>query len=207
MTLLQRSVLGYTVGSSSPVKDPMRRTALSALPLLLVLSACGDDYRPEQLYMATSPTCAEWVEASRFDLPDGVSVTATSPVTQQEGGAEFGVIYIVPRGGKVQFTTRAFNVTQPKGALIAKAEVLSFYQRGTNSRAEMVEIIEKVPGMLIPVATADDTQWRVRLAVKSGLPQRFDMTPPAVIIDGERYPVRTFTYRWFPEKKAYGLCR
>lgn len=206
MTLLQGSVLGYTVGSS-PMKHPMRRPALFTLPLLLTLSACGDDYRPEQLYMATSPTCAEWVEASRFELPEGVSVTATSPVTLQEGGAEFGVIYIVPRGGKVQFTTRSFNVTQPQGPVIAKAEVLSFYQRGTNSRAEMVEVIKEVPGLLIPVATADDTQWRVRLAVKNGLPQRFDMTPPAVIIDGERYPVRTFTYRWFTERKAYGLCR
>ena len=64
-----------------------------------------------------------------------------------------------------------------------------------------------VPGMLIPVATADVTQWRIRLGVNGGLPDRFDLVTSDVIIDGDRYPVRTFTYRWFPERKAYGLCR
>lgn len=187
----------------------MRHPALSLLSLLplFALSGCGDDYRPEQLYMATSDACGTWVEGSRFDLPEGVSVTATSPVTVNEGSAEFGIIYIVPRGGKVQFTTRAFSIDQPKGPRIVKADVLSFYQRATNSRAEMVEVIKEVPALLAPVATADDTQWRVRLGVKAGLPQRFDLVTPAVVIDGERYPVRTFTYRWFPERKAYGLCR
>jgi hypothetical protein len=185
----------------------MRRSACLALPLLFAVAGCGDSYRPEQLYMATSAACTEWVEASRFDLPDGISVTATSPVTPARGSAEFGVIYLVPRGGKVQFTTRAFAVTQPKGERIAKAQVLSFYQRGTNRRAEMVEVIKDVPGLLIPVATADDTQWRLRLGVPAGVPDRFDLVTPDVIIGDTRYPVRTFTYRWFPERKAYGLCR
>ena len=179
-------------------------SALLALPLLL--AGCND-YRPEQLYMATSAGCDTWVEASRFDLPEGVSVTATSPVTVEKGAAEFGIIYLVPRGGRVQFTTRAFSIDRPKGPRIVRAEVLSFFQRGTNGRAEMVEMIDGVPGVLLPVATADDTQWRVRLAAKQGLPDRFDMVTPSLIIDDTRYPVRTFTYRWFPERKAYGLCR
>ncbi|WP_338769047.1 hypothetical protein [Massilia sp. METH4] len=185
----------------------MRRLALLAAPLLPALAGCGNDYQPEQLYMATTPDCREWVDGSIFQLPEGVSASATSPVTLEKGSAEFGIIYLVPRGGKVQFTTRAYNVTQPKGPVVAKAKVLSYYQRGTNNRAEMVEVIEAVPGMLIAVATADVTQWRVRLGVHGGLPDRFDLVTPGVIIDGERYPVRTFTYRWFPERKAYGLCR
>jgi hypothetical protein len=183
------------------------RLAPFAVPLLLAVAGCGDSYQPEQLYMATSADCREWVEGSRFELPEGVSVSATSPVTTRQGAAEFGIIYLVPRGGKVQFTTRAFNITQPKGTVVAKAKVLSYYQRGTNNRAEMVEVIENAPGMLIPVATADVTQWRIRLGVAAGLPDRFDLVTSDVIIDGKRYPVRTFTYRWFPERKAYGLCR
>jgi hypothetical protein len=185
----------------------MRRFApLLALPALLAVAGC-DSYQPEQLYMATSAACSTWVEASRFDLPEGVSVTATAPVTTAQDGAEFGVVYQVPRGGKVQFTTRAFDFTQPKGALIAKGQLLTFYQRGMNAKAEIVEVITAVPGMLIPVATSDATQWRVRLAVKQGLPERFDFVTPGIIIKGSTYPVRTFTFRWFPERKAYGLCR
>jgi hypothetical protein len=107
----------------------------------------------------------------------------------------------------VQFVTRAFNITQPKGPVVAKAKVLSYYQRGTNNRAEMVEVIENIPGLLLPVATADVTQWRIRLGVDKGLPDRFDLVLSDVIIDDVRYPVRTFTYRWFPERKDYGLCR
>ncbi|MUI13424.1 hypothetical protein GJV26_13270 [Massilia dura] len=183
------------------------RFSLIALPLLLAVAGCGDDYQPEQLYMATSPDCREWVDGSTFNLPDGVSVSATSPVTLKQGSAEFGIIYLVPRGGRVQFITRAFNVTQPKGATIAKAKIISYYQRGTNNRAEMVEVIENIPGLLLPVATADVTQWRIRLGVPAGLPDRFDLVTSDVIIGNERYPVRTFTYRWFPERKAYGLCR
>lgn len=185
----------------------MRRLAPFALPVLLAVSGCGNDYQPEQLYMAAGPDCREWVEGSTFRLPEGISVSATSPVTLEKGSAEFGIIYLVPRGGKVTFTTRAFNITQPKGPVVAKAKVLSYYQRGTNNRAEMVEVIETVPGMLIPAATADVTQWRIRLGVTGALPDRFDLVTSDVVIDGDRYPVRTFTYRWFPERKAYGLCR
>ncbi|QBE63732.1 hypothetical protein [Pseudoduganella lutea] len=185
----------------------MRRVALLAFPLLLAVTGCGDDYQPEQLYLATTPDCREWVDGSTFRLPEGVSVSATTPVTVKEGSAEFGVVYLVPRGGRVQFVTRAFNITQPKGATIAKAKVLSYYQRGTNNRAEMVEVITNIPALLLPVATAEVTQWRIRLGVDQKLPARFDLVLSDVIIDDERHPVRTFTYRWFPERKAYGLCR
>ena len=185
----------------------MRRFAPFATPLLLAVAGCGNDYQPEQLYMAASPDCRDWADGSTFRLPEGVSVTATSPVTLQQGSAELGIVYLVPRGGRVQFVTRAFNITQPKGATIAKAKVLSYYQRGTNNRAEMVEVITNIPALLLPVATADVTQWRIRLGIDKGLPDRFDLVLSDVIIDDERYPVRTFTYRWFPERKSYGLCR
>lgn len=186
----------------------MRRYApLTALLLPLLLAACGKDYEPVQLYMATTPACSDAVETSRFALPDGITVTATSPVTLPDGGAEFGFVYLLPRGTKAQFATLTYPVTQPKGPRIARAEVVTFYSRGTNSRPEIVDSIEGVPKLLVAVANADETQWRARLRVTSKLPQRFDLTPPALIIDGDRYPVRTFTYRYFPERKAFGLCQ
>lgn len=182
----------------------MLRYSVLALPLLL--TACGDSYTPVDLYMARTPECGTWQESSRFELPRGISVSTTPPVTLPDGGAEFTFVYLVPRGERAIFLTRDYNVTQPKGAVIAKAKLLTFYQRATNAPAEIVEQIPKVPDMLIAGATGDETIWRVRLQVRGKLPERFDLTPPALEIALTKYPMRTFTYRYFADRKAFGLC-
>jgi hypothetical protein len=182
----------------------MRYTAFIVLPLLL--SACGDSYTPVNLYMAATPECKIWQEGSRFELPRGISVATTPPVTLPDGGAEFTFVYVLPRGERAVFTTRDYSVTAPKGAVLAKAELVSFYQRTTTSRPEIVEEIPKVPDMLIAGATGEETIWRVRLRVKDKLPERFDVMPPPFKIALKDYPMRTFTYRYFPERKAFGLC-
>jgi hypothetical protein len=184
----------------------LRHAASLSLTLPLLLSACGDSFTPVDLYMAKSPECASWQEGSRYELPRGISVSTTPPVTLPDGGAEFTFVYLVPRGERALFQNRDYNLTQPKGALIAKAQLVTFYQRATNAPAEIVEQIPKVPDMLIAGATSDETIWRVRLRVTEKLPQRFDLTPPAFEIALKKYPMRTFTYRYFPERKAYGLC-
>jgi len=181
------------------------RPFVCCLPLLL--TACGDSYTPVDLYMARTPECSSWQESSRFALPRGISVSTTPPVTLPDGGAEFTFVYIVPRGERAIFLSRSYNVTQPKGPLIARATLLTFYQRATNMPAEIVESIPKVPDMLIAGATGDETIWRVRLQVKDKLPARFDLTPPAMEIALTKYPMRTFTYRYFADRKAFGLCR
>jgi len=178
-----------------------------SLLALLAVSGCGERYEPVQLYMAKTPECGEYVEASRFDLPSGITVTATSPTTLPDGGAEFGLVYLLPRGAKAQFATLTYPVTQPKGERIANANVVTFYSRGTDTRPEIVDSIEGVPKLLVAVANSDHTQWRARLRVPSKLPERFDLTPPALYIDGDRYPLRTFTYRYFAERKGFGLCQ
>lgn len=183
----------------------LRYVVPAVLPLLL--SACGDSFTPVDLYMAKTPECREWQEGSRYDLPRGISVSTTPPRTLPEGGAEFTFVYLVPRGQRALFLSREYQVTAPHGALLAKAELVSFYQRATNSRPEIVEVIPKVPDMLIAGATADDTIWRVRLRVKEKLPERFDVVPPAFEIALSKYPMRTFTYRYFPERQSFGLCR
>ena len=184
----------------------LRHSVLPALLLPMLLSACGDQYTPVDLYMAKTPECKTWQQGSRFELPRGISMSTTTPVTLDDGGVEFSIVYLLPRGERAAFMSRTYNVTAPHGPVLAKAQLISFYQRATNSRPEIVESIPKVPDMLVAGATSDDTIWRVRLRVKEKLPERFDIVPPAFEIALTKYPMRTFTYRYFADRKAFGLC-
>jgi len=183
----------------------MRRFAPFAL--LFALTACGDSYTPASLYQATSADCGTAVDADTFEFPRGITVAATNAIQAADGSLEIGVNYMLPRTTQLNFATQHFQVSQAKGALIENAAITSIYQRPTNQRAELVEIVNGVPLSLIAVATSDHTQFRYRLQIKGKLPSRFDLTPPDVVIGNKRYVSRTFTYRWFEEKKAYGMCR
>lgn len=182
----------------------MRR--FTPLALLLTLAACGNDYQPEQLYQAVTPECAKWEDGSTFKLPENITVTATPPTALADGGVEINVIYLVPRGVLAQFTSRAFKIGAPKGAPLANAEIVTIYRRGTEGRPEMVDVIEQVPVLMTGIGTSDFTQYRFRLHFKGKLPERFDFLLPAMKIKNERYPVRTFTYRYFEDRKTYGMC-
>ncbi|MCE3262583.1 MAG: hypothetical protein K0R43_1662 [Pseudoduganella sp.] len=183
----------------------MRRYA--PFVLLFAFTACGDTYTPGPLYQATSADCGTPVDADTFELPRGITVSATNVVSTSAEGIEIGVNYMLPRTTQLQFATRHFQVSQPKGALLENATVLSVYQRPTNGRAEIVEIVNGVPLALNAVGTSDHTQIRYRLLVKGKMPPRFDLTPPDVVIGGKRYLSRTYTYRWFEDKKSFGMCR
>jgi hypothetical protein len=183
----------------------MRKAA--PLALLLAVAGCGDTYTPASLYQATSPDCSTPVDADTFEFPRGITVAATTVLPQPaEGGMEIGINYMLPRTTQVHFATAHFQVTEPKGRLIENATVLSVYQRPTNGKPEIVEIVHGVPLALFAVGTSDATQFRYRLIIKGKMPKRFDLIPPDVIIGGKRYVSRTFTYRWFEDKQAYGMC-
>ena len=183
----------------------MRRSALLALPLLLLVSAC-DDYTAPSLYQATTPECKTWKEGSRFELPRGISIYATPPVTLKEGGTELALIFTLPVGTQASFTRLSFLLEEPHKEPFAEAKVLTIYQRGMNRKAEIVDVIETLPIMFSAVGSSKETQWRLRLQLPRQLPQRFDLSMPDMLVAGKRYPVRTFTYRYFPERKAYGMC-
>jgi ABC-type amino acid transport substrate-binding protein len=68
----------------------------------LLLAACGDSYTPVDVYMAKTPDCKTWQEGSRFDLPRGISISTTPPVTLPDGGAEFTFVEVV-RLGNLKF--------------------------------------------------------------------------------------------------------
>jgi hypothetical protein len=183
----------------------MRKAA--PLALLLAVAGCGDTYTPASLYQATSPDCSTPVDADTFEFPRGITVAATTVLPQPaEGGMEIGINYMLPRTTQIHFATAHFQVTEPKGPLIENATVLSVYQRPTNAKPEIVEIVHGVPLALYAVGTSDATQFRYRLIIKGKMPKRFDLTPPDVIIGEKRYVSRTFTYRWFEDKQAYGMC-
>ena len=183
----------------------MRKAA--PLALLLAVAGCGDTYTPASLYQATSSDCSTPVDADTFEFPRGITVAATTVLPQPaEGGMEIGINYMLPRTTQVHFATAHFQVTEPKGRLIENATVLSVYQRPTNGKPEIVEIVHGVPLALFAVGTSDATQFRYRLIIKGKMPKRFDLIPPDVIIGGKRYVSRTFTYRWFEDKQAYGMC-
>jgi hypothetical protein len=183
----------------------MRRYA--PLSLLFMLAACGEAYNPPPMYQATSADCGTLMDADTFPLPRGITVAATNPVATTDGGIDIGVNYMLPRTTQVQFATDGFLLTQPKGAVVEKAQVVSVYQRPTNQRAEMVEIVNGVPLALISVGTSDHTQFRYRLHFKGKLPQRFDLVTPDVKIALKRYESRVFTYRWVEATKSYSMCR
>jgi len=183
----------------------MRRYAPFAL--LLALAACGEAYNPPPLYQATSADCGTLLDGDTFPLPRGITVSATTPTALPDGGIDIGLNYMLPRSTQLQFKTDGFLATQPKGALIEKAQVISVYQRPTNQKPEIVEIVNGVPLALVAVATSDDTQFRYRLRLKGKLPQRFDLVTPDVMIGQTRYESRTFTFRWVEEKKSYSMCR
>ena len=63
-----------------------------------------------------------------------------------------------------------------------------------------------MPLLLRGDANSDETIFRLRLRLDGALPERFDLTPPPMSINGTVYPVRTFTYRLFRDKHEYGLC-
>jgi hypothetical protein len=188
-----------------PLIDTMRRYA--PLTLLLAIAACGDSYDPPPLYQASSPDCATLLDGDNFPLPRGITLSATTPTAQSDGSLDIGVNYMLPRTTQVKFATVGFLVTEPKGPVIQKAEVLTVYQRPTNQKPEIVEIVNGTPKMLISVATSDDTQFRYRLRVSGKLPPRFDLTTPDFVIGTKRYQSRIFTYRWDEGKHGYSMCR
>lgn len=203
--LVDHKAIAYTIGSFPQPLPAMRRSTLSLLPLLLLVTAC-DDYTAPSLYQATTPECKTWTEGSRFELPRGISVYATPPVTLKEGGTELALIFTLPVGTQASFTRLSFLLEEPHKPPFGEAKVLTIYQRGMNRKAEIVDVIEKLPIMFAAVGNSKETQWRLRLQLPRQLPQRFDLSMPDMLVAGKRYPVRTFTYRYFPERSAYGMC-
>lgn len=179
------------------------------LPLLFLLgvAGCEEPYQAVGLYQATTADCKNWSEGSRFDLPDNVRVFASVPSPRPPSGAplDLALTYFVPRGGDAKFGARDFNLTVPHGAVAARGLVTSVFVKEAGA-GKKADLLETLPMLLRSAASVEETSFRVNLRFGGQLPERFDLTPPPMLIDGKSYPVRTYTYRLFKEKNAYGLC-
>jgi hypothetical protein len=181
------------------------------LPLIFLfplfsLTACEDAYKAENLYLATTADCANWVDGSRFVLPQEISVFAGAPEAAGDGALDLNLSYFMPRSVQAQFTRRGFEITQPHGAAIARARIVAIDRRAPSGPDKKLEYIDKQPTLFRGDADAEQTIFRLRLRFAAPLPERFDLTPAPMVIDGKTYPVRTFTYRLFKDRQAYGLC-
>jgi len=176
------------------------------LAFLLVLPGCTPPYSASILYQATTPDCRNWADGSRFALPEGADVFASSPKPLGDGALELDLAYFVPKNGEVTFTTHEFVVTTPHGPPVAVGRV-ALTERGVPGLpGSKTVVLSELPMTLRGDAIGDETMYRVNVQITSPLPDRFDFTPPQMILRGKTYPVRTLTYRWFAERKTYGLC-
>ncbi|HEV7817240.1 MAG TPA: hypothetical protein VGP06_19330 [Janthinobacterium sp.] len=178
------------------------------LPLvfLLALAGCEDAYKAENLYQATTTDCANWIDGSRFVLPQQIGVFASPPQAVDDKTLELGLSYFVPRGMQAQFSARTFDIAVPRGAVAARGKIVGVDRRAPGGLEKKTETLDGLPLLLRADANSDETIFRLRLQFRGALPERFDLTPPPMIIGGKPYPVRTYTYRLFKDRKVYGLC-
>ena len=181
-------------------------TKLIPLLLLAALAGCEDQYQPGAMYLATTPECKTWTDASRFALPQQNAVFAATPTTYNATMVDLNLTYLLARGKDVKFTSLQYDVTAPHGPVLGRGVVVYVDRRATGSAPKETERLDELPVLLRADASSADTMYRVRVRFTGKLPERFDLTPPPMQINGKNYPVRTFTYRLFSDKNGYGLC-
>lgn len=180
------------------------RTIL-AIALAMSLSACEQPYQAPILYQAQSPDCRDWTDGSRFALPKDIDVFAGTPKGSHAEYVQLQISYFIPRGKSVTFASADFLLTEPKGRAIAMG-VIEHIETGVRDGPGLpTEPLPKLPTTLSAVDRGEETMFRITLRFASP-PDRFDLAHPTMVVDGTEYPVRTYTYRWFEQRKAYGLC-
>jgi hypothetical protein len=179
--------------------------ALHRLPLLLVLAGCTPPYDAPIMYQAVTPDCATWVDGSGFELPGEINVFAGKPAPAGKEAWDLDLAYFLPRKTEARFATQDFVLNLPHGDVVAKGEVVKV-ERALPGARRARESLPLRLDLLRGEDFDDDTMVQVTIRFHKPLPQRFDFTPPSMIVAGRTYPVRTYTYRWFASRNALGLC-
>ena len=166
-------------------------------------------YVPGFLYGALTPNCDGWIDGSNFELPKEISVFASTPEPRDGSKLELGLAYFLPQGTEATFTSREFQITEPRGPAIAKGLIGQVTQRPINAFRHghpPTIALSELPQTLVGNNLGEQTMYKVPLLFNLPLPERFDLRPPDLVIDGKAYPVRTYTYRFFKDRGAYGQC-
>jgi hypothetical protein len=185
-------------------KDSLSRVKI-IVPLLLVLGGCTGQYEAPIMYQAVTPGCDRWVDGSSFDLPEEISVVAGSPSAVGEQALDLDLSYLIPKGAKAEFVDQKFLLTLAHGEPVAEGEVVKV-ERVLPAPKWLRESLPSLMQTLRGENFDDETVYQIKIRFRKPLPQRFDFTPPSIIIVGKTYPIRTYTYRWFASRNAYGLC-
>ena len=174
---------------------------------LCCLAGCDASYNAGPLlYQAQTPGCLGWDDGSNFGLPDSVSVFASAPERAPNGGVILGLAYLVPRGRSIAFSSQEFDIRDPKSLAQVRGVVTRVDRSVVGIHpSEQPENLASLPKTITAIDRGDETMVRVDLRFATA-PSRFDLLHPRMLIDGTSYPVRTFTYRWFPERSRFGLC-
>jgi hypothetical protein len=179
---------------------------IAALASAQALNGCTQPNTEPILYQATTPDCQFWVDGSKFELPQGISVFASPPRSIAAHTLELSLTYFIPKGEEATFTNQKFVIRVPRGSVVAHGAVALVDRRVSGLSDSKAQLLSELPLILHGLLGGDETMYRVDIDFVGKLPERFDFTPPVMIIDGDKYPLRTYTYRFFKQRQAYGLC-
>ncbi len=179
---------------------------IEALALAQALDGCTQPNTEPILYQATTPDCQFWVDGSRYELPQGISVFASPPRSIGTHTLELSLTYFIPKGAEATFTNQKFVIRLPRGSVVARGSVAFVDRRVPGLSDSKAALLSELPLTLHGELGGDETTYRVDIDFVGNLPDRFDFTPPVMIIGGDKYPLRTYTYRFFKQRQAYGLC-
>ena len=182
------------------------RMTVYLLAVSTVLVACSDSYTPGILYQAKSPACAIWSDGSRFELPKEIDVFAGKPESGSASSVDLSLAYFIPPAAAATFTNQVFAIAPPQSAETVRGTVTSIEQAVSPVRAATTVALATLPDTLRAQSATETTMYRIKIRFSGPIPDRFDFTPPRMLIGQDSYPVRTYTYRFFPDRKAYGLC-
>ena len=174
--------------------------------MAICTSACSEPYIPGNLYQATTPDCAHWLDGSRFELPGQISVFASKPAASSADGVQLGLAYFVPKNGRASFVGQQFLLTVPHGSAFAEGKLVSVKLSPSPVRAETTADLPSLPSTLQGDPTNEETMYQVNIEFQGPIPERFDFTPPRMVVGAREYAVRTYTYRFFKERNEFGLC-
>ena len=157
------------------------------------------------MYQAVSPDCRTWVDGSNFGLPKEIDVFAGRPAWIGQHALDLDLSYSLPKGAEARFANQNFVLNLPHGDIVAKGTIVKVERvlpAPKWSRESLSTHLDTLRGEDFD----DDIAYQITIRFPQPIPERFDFTPPSMVVEGKTYPVRTFTYRWFASRGVFGLC-
>ncbi|MBJ7311603.1 hypothetical protein ACFOLJ_11665 [Rugamonas sp. CCM 8940] len=187
----------------------MRQSTVPLLSLSLAVclaAGCSEAPPPAPPYPAISAGCAQWQDSASLAVADSIHLNVSTPRTLDDGGVELVLAYFLPANSRADLARTGFELTLPHGAAIASGRIGQVERLIPPVGKDGPIVLPGLPPRLLGEAYGADVIYRFPLRFAGPLPERFDLTPPAMTIAGVRYPMRTLTLRRFAQRGAVGLC-